>query len=1392
MNIMDKVKKFWKGILCAVVLLGVSGGFMAYVFASNEPVINITPPASGYIYNTGDTDVLLATISNLTIPSGSSVTNVQLMAGNLFWYTDNSQVVGFVKPDGTVYSQNEVVKGASVSIKATKAGKANIYVRYYYNKNDHTEIVDANNLSNYAYVTAELRPFQVNLDVSSDYDAYIEDKIYDGTGITFRTNAYTNDPVMIEASNSVVRVEDALMNDGSVSYDTKNVYITGGGKSEIIVRTTSGRDVTISNKLIEGLYKTFTLYGKVNFGTSANNYRDYYANGRNYKYIEIDTANYGITTVLSNIITDSNAEVSYTTSDSNVAYMDNSAITPVGAGIAMIQAGVMQNGQFMTYRDADGIVNSYDTIYVRVPLMWAYGNGYVRNYTINMGIDDQYTLKTNAGVKTVSYESSDTSVATVSADGLIKAVSKGTAVITAKVSSSGSDSNATYTDEITMTVTVGDTFSMSTTYYEMNIGDTHDIQVTTSSKEPVVFSINGVKIDGTNVPDGLEGVVDTDDGTILHLTATKSGTYTIVATQTTDGLVKTARATVYVREAVSGITITPSEVTIPVGGQYTLNAVISPGTAFNKDIIWVSSDMSKLTVEKTSDYEAVVTGVEGGTVTVTAVSAADGKVFATATVHITDKVTGVLLNETSLTVDMNSMKQYQLVATVLPSNISGVDDGIDRTVTWKSSDTSVLTVNEDGLVTFVAPGYASVEVKTNDGGFTELCNFTVTVPVESVKILHDNITDLQVGQSVGLSAEVLPLTATNRTVKWSSSDEKICTVDTNGTITAVAPGDVVIWCNALADGNINDYITVHIIEPVSGVTLNIKDTTVKKGTVFWLYATVYPVTAEYKDIEWSSSDPEIATVESDGKVTAIKPGKVTITALNRQSGNSDTCVVTVTESVISITLKTGTSETMFVGAKYTIVPEVLPVDAEDKSVTYMSSDETVATVDANGVVTALKGGECDIVVTTNDRQLTAYCHITVKEYVSSITFDSTFKYINVNTGSNIAAVIQTDTASNKSLIWKSSDSSIVSVNGQGEIWGNKLGTAVITATAADGGGAIATCVVQVVEPVIGIKLNPTTLNMYQGDTKIISASVTPSAATVKALSWTSSDESVAKVDEDGEVTAVAPGKCKITATSVDGNNVTAVTTVYVKATVNATALTVTPDTVNMKVGQLRSLTARTTPSTITEGLAWLTSDPTVVTVDGNGTIAAIGEGTATITVYGRVSGVQATCAVTVTSAVNKATSIKLNTNELVMLSGKTMALQYRLLPTDSVERVNWISSDPAVATVDSDGRVTAVAPGICNIIAQTSVGGLETTCTIYSMGLSKTSMTLQQYDPFTLYVDGIPSGQTISWRTGNARIATVSSSGEVIGRKAGTTTITATVDNKTLTCVVKIIDATKD
>jgi len=292
-------------------------------------------------------------------------------------------------------------------------------------------------------------------------------------------------------------------------------------------------------------------------------------------------------------------------------------------------------------------------------------------------------------------------------------------------------------------------------------------------------------------------------------------------------------------------------------------------------------------------------------------------------------------------------------------------------------------------------------------------------------------------------------------------------------------------------------------------------------------------------------------------VTAVGSGTCTITCTNDDTGISDYCVVTVTQPVTGITLNSD-YQSMWVGAKYAIIPEVQPTDADNKNVTYESSDETVASVDESGVVTALKGGSCVIIVTTEELSLKASVTIDVKEYVSKITLSEHEKYLNIGESGVLTASVETDTATNKAVVWSSSDAGVCSVV-DGTLYGAYPGIAVITATAADGSGVTDTCIVNVVNPVTSVTVEPSEIRILVGDYYKLSGSVSPADATIQDLRWESSDESIATVDSDGEVVGVSTGKCRVTAYSTDGNEVKGSCAVYVSPVVKITSLKINYD-----------------------------------------------------------------------------------------------------------------------------------------------------------------------------------------------------------------------------------------
>ena len=166
---------------------------------------------------------------------------------------------------------------------------------------------------------------------------------------------------------------------------------------------------------------------------------------------------------------------------------------------------------------------------------------------------------------------------------------------------------------------------------------------------------------------------------------------------------------------------------------------------------------------------------------------------------------------------------------------------------------------------------------------------------------------------------------------------------------------------------------------VTGITLNKESETMEAGTTMTLVATVTPDNATNKTVTWTSSDESIATVDENGKVTALKEGEVTITA--SCGDQSAVCTITVKAKEIPVTNVTldQTSASIKVGENVTFKATVTPDNATDKTVTWRSSDESIATVDANGKVTALKEGEVTITATCGDQSASATVTVTASE-----------------------------------------------------------------------------------------------------------------------------------------------------------------------------------------------------------------------------------------------------------------------------------------------------------------------------------------------------------------------------------------------------------------------------
>lgn len=252
---------------------------------------------------------------------------------------------------------------------------------------------------------------------------------------------------------------------------------------------------------------------------------------------------------------------------------------------------------------------------------------------------------------------------------------------------------------------------------------------------------------------------------------------------------------------VTSVSLDQSSLELAVGETYEFIATVLPENATNKELIWSSSDESVLTVN-----DGVITAIKEGKATVT-VKSKDGFKSSSCEVTVNKEpsiihVSSVSLNETTLNLETGD--RYTLIAAVLPT------DATDKSLSWKSSDDSIVTVTNKGKLTALKAGEATITVTTKDGGLTASCTVNVTqkvVPVNGVSLNYSEL-ELSVDGSENLLAKVLPTNATNKEVIWSSTNESVATV-VDGVVTAISVGEAIIVVETV-DGGYQDYCIVKV------------------------------------------------------------------------------------------------------------------------------------------------------------------------------------------------------------------------------------------------------------------------------------------------------------------------------------------------------------------------------------------------------------------------------------------------------------------------------------------------------------------------------------------------------------------------------------------------------
>lgn len=631
----------------------------------------------------------------------------------------------------------------------------------------------------------------------------------------------------------------------------------------------------------------------------------------------------------------------------------------------------------------------------------------------------------------------------------------------------------------------------------------------------------------------------------------------------------------------------------------------------------------------------------------------------------------------------------------------------DSTDGWNVANAQVQTHDDSTYANIEAGKYAAIinGKTTTVGSITSpsLAGGVASISFKYANFFNEsNGVSVQITISGGTQDVTKTLTVANSSVTkgnayeytWNLSTDEMAKVNKNActvTITNLSPSNSNSNKDRVAIWN----LTVTAAEAVAatgvtGVTVN-ETASVQAGLSTTLTATVAPDNATNKKVTWSSSDETVATV-SGGKVTGVKAGTATITVTTEDGSFTDTCAVTVTAAPTIAATPTAGNAYKFGLAQKTLNKYLWFSGEMDGN--FLGTTENFAEA-VDVIPVAVEGGWHISFVKDNETK-----YIEIYEYqAGSLAVHIADTPSTVHTWDATAKTFFAALADKTRFFGTYNSFDTISSSDTFRITGSN-------ASAADVSQFIAHLYTT---PVTGVTLDKTSQALVVGGTVELVATVAPDSATNKAVTWTSSDSTVAEVSAAGKVTAKKAGTATITVTTEDGGKSATCAITVSAAAVPATSVTLDKTTASLAVGADVTLAATVAPAGSTDTVAWTTSNAAVATV-ANGKITAVAPGTATITAT--AGSKSATCTVTVTAAVSK---VELNkeTASVVVESELDLSATVTANPDAAdYKKVTWTTSDATIATVEN-GKVKALKTGTVTITA-TSVTDTtkKATCTV--------------------------------------------------------------------------------
>jgi len=737
--------------------------------------------------------------------------------------------------------------------------------------------------------------------------------------------------------------------------------------------------------------------------------------------------------------------------------------------------------------------------------------------------------------------------------------------------------------------------------------------------------------------------------------------------------------------AVRTISIAPLMASIRAGDQQRFTTAVDADQGSVLALRWSSDNPSVGSVNS----EGVVAGVSPGRTIIRVQSVADPRVVASAELLVTASRSVVIAKE-SATLWIGDRQTVS--ATV------DVDSTESRALSWTSDNASVASVAGDGTITALTVGRTVIRVAAVADPRARDSLVLNILPARIVTISPGAVA-LGAGESRLLRAQVTIESGLSTDVVWRSANPSVAIIGQTGQLTAVAIGTTTISAIAVADTTRRATATVTVVPVVRDLDVTPAAVSMFTGDTRQLAATVSADAGLTRGVIWRSGNPAVATVSSTGLVAGVTAGTAMITVI-AQADTTQRVTALITVRAAPTVSVSPSSVTLGLGEQRALSAAVQAEAGVSTAVRWRTSNASIASVSASGVVTAVAYGATTIsAISLADSTRQAAATVIVSPAVSSVAISPEASTIVIGDVRRLTTTVLGDIGVSTAVIWRTSNPAIASISGLGDVTALAVGSTTITALAAGDTTKRATASVTV-RTAPTITVSPPSLVLSLAEQRALVAAVTVEPGLSTAVTWRSSNAAIASVTTGGQVTATGFGTTTVVAISQADTTRRASSTVSVQPIVQA--VSVAPASAAILVGETVQLNPTVSAQgSLSTAVSYRSSNEAVALVSPTGLVTARAAGSATITALSVADTTKrATSTMTISS---RSLSVSIAQRGVTVMVGGTAQLTAAVAGDPGIStQVTWTSAAPGIATVSSGGMVLGVASGSA-LITATSV-----------------------------------------------------------------------------------------